>query len=137
MTTDATIGHNTLFQRDPGTAVYATLAEVLSITPPNLARDTIDATHMLSPDRYREFISGLRDGGEATIELNFIAGGTAMTFLIADYNNNSSVPYKIVFPNTVSWSFSAFVTAISPEAPLDDKMTASVTFKITGKPVLN
>lgn len=136
MTTDASIGHNTLFQRDPGTGTYATLAEVTSVTPPQLARDTVDATHMLSTDRYREFISGLRDGGEATIELNFIAGGSAMTFLLADFNNNSAVPYKVLFPNSVAWTFDAFVTGISPESPVDDKMTASVTFKITGKPVL-
>lgn len=136
MTTDATIGHNTLFQRDPGTGSYATLAEVTSITPPNLTRDTIDATHMLSTSRYREFISGLRDGGEATIELNFIPGGAAMTSLLADFISNAVVPYKILFPNSTAWTFDAFVTSIGPEAPLDDKMSASITFKITGVPVL-
>jgi len=136
MTVDATIGHNTLFQRDPGTGSYATLAEVTSITPPNLARDTIDGTHMLSTDRYREFISGLRDGGEANIELSFIPGGSAMTALLIDFQSNSAVPYKIVFPNSQSWTFDAFVTSLGPEAPLDDKMSMAVTFKITGKPVL-
>lgn len=136
MTTEAAIGHNTLFQRDPGTGTYATLAEVTSITPPNLARDTIDATHMLSTSRYREFISGLRDGGEANIELNFVPGGSAMTALLVDWASNAAVPYKIVFPNSAAWTFDAFVTAIGPEAPLDDKMTAAITFKITGVPVL-
>lgn len=136
MTTEASIGHNTLFQRDPGTGTYATLAEVTSVTPPNLQRDTIDATHMLSTERYREFIAGLRDGGECSIEMNFVPGGSAMTFLLADFASNSAVPYKIVFPNSQAWTFDAFVTDIGPEAPLDDKMVNSITFKITGKPVL-
>jgi len=136
MTTEATIGHNTLFQRDPGTTVYATLAEVTSITPPNITRDTIDATHMLSTERYREFISGLRDGGECSIELNFVPGGTAMTALLLDLADDTDVPYKIIFPNSSVWTFNAFLTALSPEAPLDDKMTATATFKINGKPVL-
>ncbi len=136
MTTQASIGHNTLFKRNDGAGAYTTLAEVTGVTPPNLSRDTVDATHMESPERYREFISGLRDGDEVSIEMNFVPGGAAMTALLADFHNDAAVGYKIVFPNAVEWTFSAFITSFNPEAPLDDKMTLAPTFKITGKPVL-
>ena len=45
-----------------------TISEVTSISAPNLTADTIDVTTHGSTGRYREFIQGLRDGGEITIE---------------------------------------------------------------------
>lgn len=134
MATEAAIGHGTIFAMAtiaaPGD--YVNLAEVTSVKPPPVTRDIIDATHMQSPGKWREFISGLKDGGECTLDLNFVPGGATSTRLELAQTEEEPSNCKITFPNGAVWYFAAYCTGYEPEAPVDDKMTASVTFKVTG-----
>lgn len=141
MATSARIGYGTLFKSGNGASpeVFATLAEVTSITPPAMARDTVDASHEESPGAWREFIAGMKDGGEISLELNFVAGGSSSLALMSEFDLDGPLATKnrqIVFPDGSYFAFAAILTAFEPDAPLDDKMTASATYKITGKPTL-
>ena len=130
MATSAAIGYNTLFgiSDDSGTT-YDTVAEVTNITPPGETLDIIDATHMLSPNKTREFIEGLKDPGETSFEMNFVAGATAGDSLIRSLSGPQMC--RITFPNGYTWTFVAIKTGYEVEAPIDDKMTATVTMKVT------
>lgn len=136
MATDARIGHGSKFRiGDPDTpGTFTEMAEITSITPPSISRDVIDATHSASPDRWREHIPGLIDGGEVSIEGNFVPGSAGDLLLIAAQTDDDVRPYQIEFPNGVIWEFEAFCTAYEPDAPFDDKMSFSATFKVSGKP---
>ena len=137
MATNAAIGHGTLWKRGDGatpTEVFTTVAEVTAISGPGISRDTIDATHMESPDRYREFVGGLRDGGEITVTLNLNAKGSAFTNALADINANVPTNYEMVFADGSEFAVSALLSSISPDMPLDDKMVVELTYKVTGKP---
>lgn len=141
MATSARIGYQTLFKSGNGASpeVFTTLAEVTSITPPAMARDTVDATHTESPGAWREFIAGLKDGGEVSLELNFVPGGSAAAALAAEMDLDGPLATKnrqILFPDGSYFSFAGILSGFEPDAPLDDKMSASVTFKVTGKPTL-
>ena len=61
--TEADIGYGAIFKVGNGGSPTETFtdfgAEVTSITPPGYSRDALDATHMASPDRFREYIAGL------------------------------------------------------------------------------
>ena len=46
---------------------FSDVAEIVELTPPSMSRDEIDVTSHQSSDGYREFISGLRDGGEVCV----------------------------------------------------------------------
>lgn len=139
--TAASIGLTSKFAIGDGASpeVFTPLAEVTAITPPGISRDMPEATHMQSPEGWREFIMGLKDGGEVSLELNFInqaspTGNAAV--LMAEFDKTTTGNYQIEFPDTSTWSFTGGCTGFEPDAPLDDRMTASATFKITGKPVL-
>lgn len=139
MATDAKIGYGVLFKIGNGaspTEVFTTVAEVTSITPPGMSRDAIDATHEESPDAWREFIGGLKDGGETSLELNFVPGSATTALLLAEIEAPAGNK-QIVFTTGEIFSFKALCTNFEPEAPLDDKMVASVTYKVTGKPTLS
>ncbi len=145
MTTLADIGFGTLFQSGAGNSpeTFTTFAEVTNITPPNISRDSIDASHEQSPDAWREFIAGLKDGGEVTIEFNFLPGQSSTTTMLAEFDlagPSATKTRRIQFYRSgvviANWEFEGFLTGFEPEAPLDDKMTASATFKVSGKPVL-
>lgn len=141
MATSVRIGYQTLFKTGNGASpeVFTTLAEVTGITPPAMSRDTVDATHEESPGAWREFIAGLKDGGEVSLELNFIPGGTATSALMAELDLDgpqASKNRQILFPDGSYFTFAGILTGFEPDAPIDDKMAASVTFKVSGKPTL-
>ena len=137
--TEADIGYGAIFKVGNGGSPTETFtdfgAEVTSITPPGYSRDALDATHMASPDKFREYIAGLMDAGEVSMDLNYVpsTGDAFVAALIAGKQN-----YQIDFSDAnVTFTFSAICTAYQPTAPVDGKMTATATFKVSGKPVLS
>jgi hypothetical protein len=131
--TDAIIGYGSRFavSRDGGLN-YVEIAEVYDITPPSDTVDVIDATHMASPNRTREFIAGLSDPGECSFEMNFLPGSQSDVLLKEIVQSGAAVKCRITFPNSVTWTFDGVATGYSPSIPTDDRMTANVTFKVTG-----
>lgn len=115
---------------------YISLGEIFNITPPSATQDMIDVTHMQSPDRRREFISGLIDGGECSFEMNYIPGSTGDTELNEILDLAVGVSRRrqcqIRYPNGVTHTFDAELQSYEPTVPTDDRMTATVTFKVTG-----
>jgi len=124
---------------DPET--FTTIAEVSSISGPGLSLDTIDVTHHSSTAGWREFVGGLLDAGEVSFDINYTptdATHDASTGLIKDMVDRTVRNFQLVFPDTgnTTWSFSALVTGFEPSEPIDDKLAASVTLKLTGQPTL-
>lgn len=139
MATSARIGYGTLFASGNGASpeVFTTLGEVTAITPPGWSRDTVDATHEQSPGAHREFIAGLADAGEVSMDINFVPGNAAAAALEAEKaltGSSTLINRRITFPDGSYMSFAAILTAVEPDAPIDDKMSASVTLKVSGAP---
>ncbi|RYE64060.1 MAG: phage tail protein, partial [Oxalobacteraceae bacterium] len=75
--TEARIGYGTRYEIWNATLpvpAFVFVAEVTSVTPGAASADRIDATHMMSPGRRREYIAGLIDNGEASFEINWVPG---------------------------------------------------------------
>jgi predicted secreted protein len=130
--TQAAIGYGTLFKirTSTGPDVFTTIGEQASVTPFGIAVDSIDASHEESPSAWREFIPGLKDGGEVSLEIHYVPGGTAEATLLASLRTTQVC--RVVFPSGAQANFSAFITEMSAETPIDDKMVMSVTLKLTG-----
>lgn len=136
MATNTSIGYGSAFAVGDGGSpeVFTDLAEVTNITGPNVVRETVDATHMASPNRYREFIAGLIDAGEVSVEMNYVPGGATEILLNGCLEQVAVRNYRITAPNAEVLAFSGFCTSRSAAIPLDDKMTMSATFKVSGDP---
>lgn len=131
--TAAMIGYGSTFAlKATGDVDFVDLAEVTNITPPSDSIDVIDATHMASPNATREFILGLNDPGECSMEMNFIPGSAADTKIQAVRNARERVQGRITWPNRWTWTFDGIMTAYTPTAQAADKMSATLTFKVTG-----
>ncbi|MBH0241913.1 phage tail tube protein [Streptomyces sp. CFMR 7] len=130
----------TQFLRKGVSETYSPIANVSDISGPSRSRESIDVTAHDSPNKYREFIPGLKDGGEVEITINFSPGNTSHTALDTDFESDELHDYQIVLlPETAdehTWDFSAFITALGETYPVDDKMERTATFKISGKPTL-
>ncbi|WP_060877797.1 phage tail tube protein [Streptomyces scabiei] len=127
----------TQLQRGDGATpeVFTPIANVTDITPPGIERETYDVTAHDSEDAWREFIGGLKDGGEVELDLNY--DPREHDSLLADFADAVPRSYKVVWPGTLgNWAFKAIITNFEPEAPHDDKLAASVTYKVSGKPTI-
>lgn len=119
------------------TPTFTDVANVTSISGPGLTKADIDVTSHDSPDNYQEWLAGLKDGGEVSMDINWDPAETTQQVLISDFNLTGSAAnrdYRIEFPDGATWAFAGYVKGFEPTAPHDDKLTASVTFKVNGKP---
>ena len=140
-------GFGVTLQRGDSTSPeqFVDIAEITDVSGPGLSRDALEATHTASPNRWREFIAGLKDGGEISLSMNHLplnatqnadSGGLVGEFATTDGDSVSN--WRLVFPTSpvVNWTFPAIVTAFEPSPQVQDIMTASATFKIAGEPTL-
>jgi len=134
MASNAVVGVGVKFRRWSGSA-WADVAEVNSISGPGMTKETIDVTSLDSTGGYREFIPGFRDGGTLQLTMNF--SYATYSLMKTDFDSEDTVNYEIVFVDGTSFEFAGFVTELPLEITPDDKVTSSVTIKITGEVTLD
>lgn len=119
-----------------------TIVQVENISGPSISATAIDVSAHDSASDWREFVPGMKDGGEITFDVNW------------DHSKSSHYSTGILGSNVgagiaatasaciITWAgtaqhtvdFDGFITGVSWNSPLDDKQTASVTIKCTGIP---
>jgi hypothetical protein len=116
------------------------IAELTKIGHPKISLDTKEVTSHQSTNNYKEYIGTLKDGGEVSIEGNFIAGDTnGQIGLVTDLEAATVQSFVLTFPTSViaTWTFSALVTAFEVgDMETDGTLTFSTTLRITGKPTI-
>lgn len=121
-------------------ATLTLLAEVIDATFPQDEADEIDATHLASPGKRKEFIAGLIDGGEVTLTLNYDPGSATDLLLTAAKEAGTTRSLRIVVPSeagdgSADWNFttSGFVKRYNPNTmAAGDKITATAVIRVTG-----
>lgn len=129
------IGALTLFGKVTG-STFTALAEVTEMTLPETSRDSVDFTHFGSPDLHREFKPGWSDAGEASVTYNLVPGLADDAVIATHLGSRAVEAWRFQFPNGAKLDFKAFATRHGRATPIDDKMTGSATWKVTGKPAL-
>lgn len=111
--------------------------ELTSISGPSEKADTIDVTSHDSASDYREFVAGLRDGGDISIEGNFIIGdSTGQIVMHTDFQAGTTGAWSIDFPTAGDIAGNGIITSWEISMPDDGKVSLSATIKVTGKPTL-
>lgn len=134
MVEQASIGWGAEFQRGDGAdpEAFTHLGEVVDVVTPKRSADSLDATHSKSPLGYREFIKGLRQLEEFSLELHYSSGSTTMANIRADFASDDPVNYRAVDPTGNYVGFSALVVGVEPGTPTAEKMVVTVDFRPTG-----
>lgn len=136
MTTEAQIGWGAEFHLEATAGGTLTqLGEITGISLPNPQTAEVEATHFGSPNRRREYISGLIEDGEGSFEMNFVPGSATDTLIRAAQADGESRGYMIVIPDgTGTWEVTGecIVRGYERSVPIDDRMTATLTVRFTG-----
>lgn len=133
------IGYGALFGigDDGGPEAFPAMAEVESITPPSDNVDIVEATHLSSPNRTKEFIKGLNDPGETSIEIHFLPGEADDDAIQILRTRTTPKNFRITFPAiapaaAVKWTFAGFLVGYEPSISAGELMTATLRIKVTG-----
>ncbi len=126
------------------------VGNIISIGGPEMSRDSLEISTMESAGKFREFIPGLLDAGEVTMEVNYdgTAAGTAnflqgrLTATLVPVPTNPTSQTLVVLrfydhataASRSNWVCPGLVTGLGHAIPFDDKVTQSVTVKLTGQP---
>lgn len=107
-------------------------AEITNVTTPDMNRDPIETTHSTTTGGKRTFIpSDLVDHGQFNVDLNFDPDDEPPI-------DSAAETVTITFPTPVggssgaTWQFTGFMTNYGGAVPIDDRMTASATVKVSG-----
>lgn len=114
-----------------GSGIFTTIADVTATDVLDVDVDTIDTSSHSSAQQWREFVNGMIDGGELTMEINYDPTLHASIF---GQVGGAQKNHRIVMPDAGAGQvdFKALVTGFSAQAPFDDKLSASITLKVTG-----
>ena len=116
--------------------VFTKIEELLTIGGPELSTEQVEVTSLDSTGGYKEYKPGLRDGGQVSFDMNWIAS-TLQEQVRDDISDGTARNYKIVWPNSPSTSvvFNASVVSVSFNTEPNSAVTASVALQINGAPV--
>lgn len=135
MTTEAQIGYGATFWLDNAGGTLTKLGEITAVSLPNPQTAEVEATHFESPDRRREYISGLIEDGEGSFEMNYVPGSATDVLIRAAQADGDARDYKIVVPDgTGHWAVTGqcIVRGYERSIPIDDRMLATLTVRFTG-----
>lgn len=126
------IAKGTILQKKTG-ETFDTIANIMSITPPNMQRDALETTKHNDEDRWRTFLPGLINPGEVSLSVTYDPNDTTHDFL-SELNSPTVSDYKIVLPVAVGeeFAFKAFLTSFEQTAEVDGLQGADVTLKLSG-----
>jgi len=106
------------------------IGEVLDVTPPNITRGAVETSHMTTSEYHTHMPTVLLEGGDVSFEVAHNP----------NYDFNAAFALKIKtllieMPESSDKDIScwAFLTGFEPGIPFEDRMTATLTFKVTGK----
>lgn len=138
-------GLGTKFQRGDGEAPtegFNDIAQVVTITPPQLTRETVDVEELAPANDFKRKLVGLIDGGEFSLVLNFDPEDETQQNLQDDFANGLPHNYRIQFPYDEDeysgggyCSITGIVTGFAPqEISAGEVMQAEITIAVTSKP---
>lgn len=109
------------------------LEEILSVSGMGQSNDVIEVTNFDSPANTKEYIPGLADGSEISIECNYLPAGTGQLALQASVDAGDSVAVVMTYDTTTAtYTFAAAAQGWTINPSISDQNRIEFTLKISG-----
>jgi hypothetical protein len=106
---------------------------VRSIEGPNQEASEVECTTFDSTGFAREYLLGLSDPGNMTVELAFDPQDAGQQIVLNLQSSRRLAAFKIVFPTTGhTITGTGYVNSFGPSFPVDNLVTASVGIRVSG-----
>jgi hypothetical protein len=112
-------------------AVYTTVPELVTITPPGYSRNKIEtSTHN---DGSESFVLGIIRQGDLTFRVNWLPENAEHAQILADFNANTKAVWQIAFPSGATFTAPGRVSRFAPvDAPPDAAQQLEITIAWAG-----
>lgn len=119
---------------DPATSppTMTEIGEVVNIGGPNPDSEELDATHLRSPARTREYIQSFLIPGEMPLTVNFIPGSASHQLLLSLYASGATVPVILTYPEGSTDSMDAYVKNRPTSLNVGEILRMQFTLRVTG-----
>ncbi len=114
------------------------IPEVVGITGPGISREPIDVTHLLSDGMCKEFIAGMIDGGEVSVEVNLLPDDTDQAVMFSDINSTTATESKreckitLTDPTPQTITCDLVASGWDSNIAQDGALRATVSYKVSG-----
>lgn len=107
--------------------------EITSIDGPSVTNDEINVSNFNS-GVFKEFLVGMSDPGQITLNMNYIAGDAGQIGMIADAIANPKTlrTWTLDFPTVGQFSGSGYMLSFKPAASVGNQVTMSATIRVSG-----
>lgn len=133
---DALIGWGSTLRLADAAGIITEIGEVTAITLPSPETAEIEVTHFKSPNKRREYISGLIEDGEGTFEINLVPGDATYDLIVDAQAAGTSRAYQIDFPRPGGGyrraSGELIVRRFRRTLEMDAAMKGELTVRFTG-----
>jgi len=135
MTTEAFVGNVFLWrQRDGSPTAFDRVCQVFGISGLGALNSLIDATTFCSGGS-REYIGGLADGVEMSVEANYETGAAILDQMMDDVDAKATRNFEVRVEDgspTRVFAFAAVCLGYTLNPSVDDRNTVTFTLKISG-----
>ena len=117
----------------PALDTFDAIGELTSCQSPNESRERTDVTNFDSAAR--EFIAGLKDGGEAQFDMNFVPGNAGQASVRAAFDSGQLRNFRIVFTDAATTTLDFKVLVLEKpvaSGSVNEALTSSMTVKVSG-----
>lgn len=137
MSGEAFPGYGCVLQLGDGGSpeLFNTIPGIADSGGPDSQFDLIDVTSQSSPNGRRQYIVGLGDEGEFSLDVNYLPQDPIQKALVNAHRNRTPVNMQFVMSDTdnTTLKFEALITKFGTSSPLDGKLGSSMTCKINGE----
>lgn len=130
-------GQTTPPNASPAADSYVAVGRVKSITGPQVQKEQVEVTTLDSTGGFKEFLSGIKDPGQATFDIVFDPANNQHLGIRADSLALSAAAmrnWKIVWTNGETVYFQGEVLGYNRSTEPNTPLTASITVQISGLP---
>ena len=112
------------------------IAKIMNISGPDSSATEIETTTFDSTSRYETYVCGTIDPGSLQFDLVYSTTETSHKRLAEYFKAGAAKTWTVTYSSTTMGTdaMSGFVSGLSKELPLKDKMTCQVSIKLTGDP---
>ena len=128
---------------DLGTPAWEAISEVTDISGPDFTKEDIETTALDAPGGFKTYISGLKDGGSLSLEMNYTRLAFSRLFKIFKKDGEAGKYWFAVILNDTptgddksTFWLQASVASTPLRVSAGDKVSVSVTLKVSGEPNL-
>jgi predicted secreted protein len=94
--------------------------------------DEVDVTTHDSPDGFKEYIAGLKDAGDISVDIVWDADDTVHQDLEEIAGDREVRNFRAIDPNDNGYEFSAFIRELNMALPVADAIVATMVLRLSG-----